>query len=293
VTTARVAAWGVRRAGSHGRTFVPRVVRRSSDIMRWTTAAATLAALTGCYAGPQATADVNAAWRGRTRAELVDRWGAPDEGEPQDPVWTHHHHHVELPSAHAAVSIGPDHVDVDAAARPGAVWTTTTAAVAHLDPAQRILAVEGRTLDWGAPRDANVRWGAILGGHLGLGRLGNTGTPLPGGGAYVGGMLGPTLGLVGAFAMTFGKDGAGGALGLSSGLALQWWPETDVWLRAGPAAVLGSDPGFDNWRFRPGATLGASYAIVRGRVFVLDLRLDGTVASSLSFGTIGVGVNVN
>jgi hypothetical protein len=173
------------------------------------------------------------------------------------------------------------------------VWTSSTEVIAMLDDAGRVAEVRGPSLGWGTPRDANLHWGTLFGAHVGLGRLGNTSTPLPSGGAYIGGMLAPQLALVGAFAMSSGKDQAGGAIGLSWSIDPQWWPTADASVRAGPAAVLGWDPGFDNARFRIGANVGASYAIVRTRVFVLDLRFDATFAPSLSLGSLGIGVNLN
>jgi hypothetical protein len=57
--------------------------------------------------------------------------------------------------------------------------------------------------------------------------------------------------------------------------------------------VLALDPGLDNARILPGLATGASYAVIRGRVFVLDLRLDAIVASDTAFASAGIGVNIN
>jgi hypothetical protein len=57
--------------------------------------------------------------------------------------------------------------------------------------------------------------------------------------------------------------------------------------------VLALDPGFSNPGFGVGGNGAVSFAIIRTRVFVLDVRFDATVASSAAFGSLGVGVNVN
>ena len=57
--------------------------------------------------------------------------------------------------------------------------------------------------------------------------------------------------------------------------------------------VLTLDPGLEDPALRPGVATGASYALVRGRVFVLDLRVDAIAATKSAFGSVGIGVNVN
>jgi len=208
-------------------------------------------------------------------------------------VWSHSHHHIELPSAEAELTIEPGSIEGRAELRPGAVWTTSTQVTALVDASGVITDVRGPSLRWGPPAGLNMRWGAIFGLHAGMGRLDDTGTPLPSGGAYVGGMLGPRLGLVGCFSMVSGKGDGGGAIGFAWGVAAQWWPEARLWLRAGPAMVLAFDPGFDNAGLAPGATGGASYALVHAGSFVLDLRVDLTTSTRATFGSLGVGVNVN
>jgi hypothetical protein len=249
---------------------------------------------TGCYAGARATRDVNAAWRGRSRAQLEARWHRPaivtDDGKL---VWTHTRQHVELPGGSAALHVGPGEFDARAELRPGVVWNTTTEVVATVDAASTVVSVEGPSLRYGPPRGLNMRWGTLLGAHVGMGRLDDTATPLPSGGAYLGGMLSPTLGLVGTFSLVAGSDDAGGAMGLAGGVAAQWWPLARLWLRAGPALILSFDPGFDNAALTVGATTGVSYAVLRLRVFVLDLRLDVTGAPGVVFGSAGVGVAIN
>ncbi|MBA3538336.1 MAG: hypothetical protein H0T79_01795 [Deltaproteobacteria bacterium] len=256
----------------------------------------TLLACVGCYTGAAANHDVSQVWRGRARVELEERWGSPAAAVKATNgdvlTWSHTQHHVELPAAFADIRIEPDRVDITAAAS-GGVWNTTEDTFAFVDAPGRVVELRGPVLRYGAPADANLRWGALLGLHVGIGRLGNTSTPLPSGGAYIGGMLSPTLGLVGTFALASGSDDAGGAIGLGWGVALQYWPITRLWVRAGPAMLLGFDPGFENGRLAPGATTGASYALVRSRVFVLDLRVDAAIGTSLAFGSVGVGVNIN
>jgi hypothetical protein len=136
----------------------------------------------------------------------------------------------------------------------------------------------------------NLRWGLLFGADAGMGRLDRTPTPLPSGGAYIGGMLGPRLGLVGDVAMCTGAGGDRGHIGLVAGMGLQWWPSARVWLRAGPAAVLVTD---DPTELTAGVETGASYAVVRLRVFVLDLRARMIAAPGAVMGSLGVGVAVN
>lgn len=273
--------------------------------------AAVLACAPACYTGAPANRDVAAAWRGHARAELVDRWGAPArttpiEGDAEALVYAHDVRHVELPEfavvaphAHADVAVpgGTLHADVvglGAAVRPGLVWHSTTTAVAVVDPATATIArVDGATLRWGPPNDANLHWGTIYGLHVGMGRLDATSTPLPSGGAYLGGMLSPTLGLVGTFDLAAGTGDRGGAMGFAWGMAAQYWPLTRLWVRAGPAMLLAFDPGFANPALHPGGTAAASYAFVKVGRFVVDLRADVAAGPSVAFGSVGVGVAVD
>ena len=253
--------------------------------------------LAACYTGAPATRDVSLAWSGRTSAEIEDRWGPPaargNDGPLSVEQWSHTNTQLTLPSGGASLSVRPGHVDFEAAARPGEIWHTTTEAAALVDPAGTIVRVEGASLRWGPPNEENLHWGTIFGAHVGLGRLDTTPTPLPSGGAYIGGMLGPTLGLVGTFALVAGTSPMGSAMGLSGGVAAQWWPITRLWLRAGPAMLLRFDPGFTNGALRPGIATGASYAFVKVGRFAVDLCLDLTVAAAVAFGSVGVGVALN
>jgi hypothetical protein len=251
----------------------------------------------GCYSGARATRDVNDSWRGRSSARILAHWGRPAEVGTEGGLttlrWRHARRHIELPSASAEVSIEPGRFDARAELRPGSTWKTYTEVVARVDPRGSIVDVRGPSLRWGAPRDANLRWGTLLGMHVGFGRLDDTSTPLPSGGAYIGGMLTPTVGLVGCFSMVSGSDDAGGAMGFAWGIAPQWWMATRLWVRAGPAMILAFDPGFENAGLEPGATGGLSYAAIRSGSFVLDLRVDVAAGTSTAFGSVGVGVNVN
>lgn len=250
-----------------------------------------------CYTGAPATRDVNASWRGRTGGELRGRWGAPRATSVREGttvlVYAHDNLHITLPAAEAKVSVGVDHVDIDAMARTGDVWTTQTQAAAFVAPTGVIEHVEGASLRWGPPNDVNLHWGTIFGFHAGMGRLDSTSTPLPSGGLYIGGMLTRQLGLVGTFALAAGKDTDGGALGFAWGVAAQYWPINRLWLRAGPALLLAFDPGFNDPAFSVGATTGASYAVIKVGTFAVDLRLDVAGSSSVLLGSVGVGVSVN
>jgi hypothetical protein len=254
-------------------------------------------ACAACYTGAPANRDVRASWVGHPRDEIVDRWGTPAatgaDGAFGVLQWSHINTQITLPSGTFALSIGPGHVEGAASVRPGEIWHTTTDAAAIVDPAGAIRGVEGWALRWGPPNEENLHWGAIYGAHVGLGRLDTTPTPLPSGGAYVGGMLAPTTGLVGTFSLVSGTSDSGAAMGMAGGVALQYWPITRMWLRAGPALVLSFDPGFNNAALRPGATGGASYAFVKVGTFVVDARFDLTLDTGGGFGTLGVGVGVD
>ncbi len=265
------------------------------------TVAFALLLVAGCYSGAKVTPDVNAAWRGRSRASIEAAWGTPKTvaaaGAGAALIWSYDTRHVELPSGGASLSVdvsrGAAGIDFAAELTPGKVWTRTTEVAVVVDAAGVIQDIRGPSVRWGAPADANLRSGVIFGMHAGMGRLDDTGTALPSGGLYLGGMLGPRLGLAGQYAMVFGKDDAGGAVGFAWGIAAHYWPAARIALHVGPALVLDLDPGFEDPALGPGLTGGASFAIVRSGSFVLDLRLDATAAPSATFGSVGVGVNVN
>jgi hypothetical protein len=248
----------------------------------------------GCYHGAPASRDIDAAWRGRARAELEARWGRPAAETHEDQTylrWTHEHLQFELPTAAAAISVGPGHAEGFAEVHAGAVWKTTTDAIATIDPAGVIADLRGPTVEWGPPDGANLHWGAIFGVHAGMGRLDDTGTPLPSGGLYLGGMLDPHFGLVGTYAFVSGTSPSGSAIGMAAGVAAQWFP-IDRWsFRIGPAAVLSFSPGFASTHFTGGVDTCASFAVVRAGAFALDLRVDVVTAPGTAFGSVGVGVN--
>ncbi len=182
--------------------------------------------------------------------------------------------------------------EVEARASAGEVRERTTAAEVTVDAAGLITGVSAGARRWGPPRNSNVRWGPILGLHVGLGRLDSTRIALPSGGVYLGGMLGPDRALVGTFSMVSGRDEGGGAMGMSWGFEGMWWPIERLSVQAGPAMVLDWKPGFENRSFGVAASGGASYALVRRGQFVLDLRTDLTAHRKSAFGTLGVGVNL-
>ena len=272
-------------------------------------------ALAACYTHAPANRDVQASWRGRTHDEIVDRWGSPATHASAGPadvnVWSFSTTHISLPELNLAIAARPvaasprvevpgatgvvavQAPDVAASFRPGAIWRTTTEAAAFVEPSGIISSVEGAALHWGPPNDVNLHWGTIFGAHVGMGRLDSTPTPLPSGGAYIGGMLDPTHGLVGTFSLVAGTSDSGSAMGLAGGIAAQWWPINRLWLRGGPALLLAFDPGFANARLRPGVTVGASYAVIKVGTFAIDARFDLNAGPSTAFGTLGVGVNLN
>ena len=261
------------------------------------TRALAILACAGCYTGAPANRDVRHAWVGHSRPEIVERWGAPQsvggDGNFDVSQWSHTNTHFTFPSGAAALSVGPGHVEGAASFQAGEIWHTTTDAAAITDRAGTIAGVEGWALRWGPPNEENLHWGAIFGAHVGLGRLDTTPTPLPSGGAYIGGMLDRATALVGTFTLATGTSDSGAAMGMAGGLAVQWWPITRMWLRAGPALVLAFDPGFNNAALKPGAAGGASYAFVKVGTFVVDARFDLVLATSGGFGTLGVGVGLN
>ncbi len=254
-------------------------------------------ACAGCYSGNRASRGINHAWVGHGRAEIVARWGAPAaeamNGDTAVLQWSHSVRHVELPGGEAALRIDADGFDASATLTPGATWTSSTDVRARISPAGTIVGVDGPSLRWGAPRGANLRTGVVLGLHAGPGTLDDTATPLPSGGVYIGGMLGPRLAMIGDFLMVTGKDDDGGAIDFAWSLALQYWPAARVQLHAGPAMILDLDPGFDDAALGPGLSGGASFAAIRAGSFVLDLRLDLALGLGTAFGTAGIGVNLN
>lgn len=261
----------------------------------------------GCYTGARATRDINAAWRGRTATELQARWGTGTVAATADGgatvTWWRTSRSYTLPSVSGHLDVGgvlgpgggEGHVDAALDATPGEIVKTRTDLVATVDAAGRIVDVVGPTLylGKGPPRGANLRWGTIFGLHAGAGALGDATSPLPSLGLYIGGMIGPRLGLVGSYAFVNGTSDDGAAMGHSWSFGVQYWPAARVWLRAAPAMVLTLEPGLDDPSLQPGLATGASYALVRGRVFVLDLRVDAIAATASTFGTVGIGVNVN
>ncbi|GAB4561115.1 MAG: hypothetical protein Tsb0020_08370 [Haliangiales bacterium] len=259
--------------------------------------AALIVLISGCYGGRRATPDINDAWRGRARADIEAHWGAPaSHDERQDGtvlVWSYATRHIELPVIEGELRVEPGHVEARGLFVPGRVWHSSIDVAALVDPAGTILQVEGRSLRWGPPNDANMRWGVLFGAHAGMGRLDDTGSPLPSGGLYIGGMLTPTVGLVGNFGLVSGTGDDGAAMGFVWGLAPQYWLDTRLWVRAGPAAILAFDPGFESLGFEAGITAGASYALVKSGSFVLDLRLDLHAGPATALGSAGIGVNLN
>ena len=250
-----------------------------------------------CYSGQKVSTDINKEWQGRKLSQLQAEWGqaSTSEASADGKVhrWTITHHHLSLPSAQGSLRISPEGVDLYAEARGGRSSTSKTEVVALSSAEELILDMKGPSLRWGAPSDANLRSGLLLGFHAGMGRLDDTSTPLPSGGLYIGGMLGPRLGLVGSFSLTSGKDEAGGAIGMAWALAPKYWFDSRFSVRGGPAMILAFDPGFEDPGLEAGVDGTASYALVRSGSFALDLRLDATATPSTQFGTLGVGVNLN
>ncbi len=262
-----------------------------------------VAALVACYSGNRATRDVNAAWRGRSGAELQARWGTgtvatlPDGGTTL--TWSRTSSSYTLPSlsghARADADARGGGFDVHLEATPGTITRSRTDVVATVDAGGRVVDLVGPSL-WlgkGPPAGSNLRWGTVFGLHAGAGALDDATGPMPSLGMYMGGMLGPRLGLVGSYAFVNGSGDDGYGMAHSWSVGAQYWPAARVWVRAGPAMVVPLDAGLDNARVRPGLATGASYALVRGRVFVLDLRLDAVAATDRTFGSVGIGVNVN
>lgn len=262
--------------------------------------------MTGCYSGSRASRDINAAWRGRAAVELQAHWGTGDVAATptgQTITWWRTSTNIELPSISghldAAGAIGPGggegHVDAALDAKPGSITKHRTELVATIDTSGRVVDIVGPTLYLGKspPSGTNMRWGTIFGLHAGAGALDDATSPLPSLGLYIGGMIGPRLGLVGSYAFVNATSDDGAAMGHAWSFGVQYWPADRVWLRAAPAMVLTLDPGLEDPALQPGLATGASYALVRGRTFVLDLRVDAIAATSSTFGTVGIGVNAN
>lgn len=251
--------------------------------------------LSGCYTGSRATRDVNAAWHGHARAELEASWGKPAMQDAAGAlVWTRVDKTYVPPSASGHVELDPTGFDIDLRASPGEVSTTSVDVLAQIDAAGRVARIDGPSLylSKGPPRGANLRWGTVFGFHAGMGKVAGAKTILPSLGLYLGGMLGPRLGLVGTYNFVNGNDPDGYGMGMSWGIAAQYWPIGRLWVRGGPALVVNKDP-VDGGALDVGVTTGVSFAVLRGRVFVLDVVVDGTVATGAAFGLLGVGVNVN
>src|SRR5690554_2036111 len=144
-----------------------------------------------CYHGDRASRGINDSWKGRSAAELEASWGPPSEREQSGPVSTlrfrHTSRHVEtLPAARASLGIGPDGLDAFGEIRSGTTSESSTTVTALVDAHGKLLSVRGPSLRWGASKDANLRYGLIMGMHAGMGRLDDTGSPLPSGGLYIG-----------------------------------------------------------------------------------------------------------
>lgn len=253
--------------------------------------------LASCYSGAQTSKDINRSWQQHSASEIRGEWGTPTTVTPHQSgtvhVWSVKHHHYRLPTLRAELNVGPDGLDAYGEARAGKTWTSTTDVLVHVDDAGLIKGVQGPSLRWGPPEGANMRWGTIFGIHVGMGRLDDTSTALPSGGLYIGGMLTKTVGLVGSYSLTSGKDEAGGAMGMAWSLGPQWWPMTRLNLRVGPAMVLAFDPGFSNVGLEGGVSGSASYALMRSGTFTLDMRMGMTAGTSTRFGNLGIGVNLN
>ena len=283
------------KAGRAVRASMRRWARRTMRILILATAIGALVA--GCYSGTRTTRDINTAWQGRSRSQIEAHWGQPASatarGNDTVLVWTYTRHSFDLPSFEAELSVEPGSLDAYAAITPGQVRRRSTHVVAVVDASGRIIGVRGPSLRWGPPNDANIHYGVLFGMHAGMGRLDDTATALPSGGVYIGGMLSRTVGLVGTFSLVSGTDDDGGALGFVWGIAAQHWLETRLWVRAGPAAILAFEPGFDDLGFAPGITTGAGYALIKSGNFALDVRLDVSAGPSVVLGSAGIGINLN
>jgi hypothetical protein len=258
-------------------------------------ASAALAA--GCYSGVRAERDINDAWQGRQVAEIENEWGRAEPVDRSDEIttlaWRYVRVRRSLPRGGAALYAEPGRVEGYAAFEPGRVHRRVTEVVAFAGDDGVIREVRGPSLRWGPPNEANIHWGVLLGGHVGMGRLDDTSTPLPSGGLYIGGMVSRTTGLVGAFSMVSGIGDGGGAMGFAWAFAAQHWVTARLSLRGGPAAILAFDPGFEKIGAEPGINGAVSYAVLKAGTFALDLRLDLVAGADNRFGSAGIGVNLN
>jgi len=256
--------------------------------------------MTGCYSGSRAARDINVVWTGHARGELEAKLGAPRAVVPQADGtsllrWTRRGHDIEaLPGGRFDLRVTPTSFDLHAEARPGVVRAVEyDIATAVVDPSGTVLRLDAGWVVGGIPRGLNARTGVIFGVSGGMGRLDDAATPVPSLGVYIGGMLGPRLALLGAYAFVNGKDGDDFVQGHSWALAAQYWPTARVAVRAGPAMVIDTDPEPSDVTLAPGAVGALGVAVIRAGSFVLDLRLDVTVSTTSAFGVVGVGVNVN
>jgi hypothetical protein len=264
--------------------------------------------LGACYTGAPANRDVSLAWRGRAQAELISRWGAPAQQQGPVSVWAFQTTQLELPDVQAALHpvAAVAHVNapgisgtavaqgtaVDVAWHPGEILRVHHSAAALLDGAT-VADVQGEALHWGPPNDANIHWGTLLGAHVGMGTASKAGSPLPSGQLYVGGMVTPTVGLVGSYSFVAASGDGGSVIDQAAGVAAQYWPATRIALRGGPAMLLVSDPGVTNFGLKLGASVGASYAAVKVGTLALDVYADVCGGPGVVFGSLGVGVNLN
>jgi hypothetical protein len=253
--------------------------------------------LCSCYAGQRASNDINRAWQGRQVGELQATWGTPASTQVSNggtvQIWSITNHHFSLPKLKGRLDVGPGGVDLYAEARPGQRWQSKTQVKVSVDASGVIAAMHGPSIRWGRPEGANLRSGLVMGLRASMGRLDDTKTSLPGTGAYIGGMLGPRLALVGNYSFASGKDTEGGAIGMAWSLTPMYWLSSRVSVRGGPAAILAFDPGFKDIGAEGGLDGTLSYALVRSGSFVLDLRIDATAGPDTQFASVGIGVNVN
>lgn len=259
---------------------------------------AAIVCATGCYSGSTAARDVNGMWRGHARVELEARIGTPRvEARPDGTSvlrWIRRGHHITLPSGSFDLNVTNASFDLRAEARPGSIDKYEYVhATALIDPQGTVLQLDSAVMAAGIPDGANVRTGALFGFTAAAGAVTNATSPMPSLGLYLGGMIGPRLGLVGTYQFVTGKGEAGYAMGHAWGMALQHWATARLSVRAGAAMVLDLEPGLEDPGIAPGATGALSYALVRSGSFVLDARFDATIATSSAFGMFGIGVNVN
>jgi hypothetical protein len=126
-----------------------------------------------------------------------------------------------------------------------------------------------------------------------MGTASGASSPLPSAQLYIGGMVTPTLGLVGSYSFVAASGDAGAAIDQAAGVGVQIWPITRLALRGGPALLLASDAGVTNFRLKPGASVGASYAAIKIGTLALDVYGDVSGGPGVVFGSLGVGINLN